>query len=227
MEKSQLDLSLRILRKMDDFDVLDGVVIVGSWCLYFYRYYFDKGEYFPDIRTRDIDFLVPLPPKFKRKVDLPAILEELGFIINFGGEAGYIRLDHPEMVVEFLTPEMGKGRDRPYPLPILGLNAQPLRFLNFLAEHTVTLKHEGMKIRLPHPAAYALHKLIIFGRRKAPDKAERDKRQAIQLLKYLIEDPGGIRQIKTIFGSMHRKWQKTVLANLEKLDEQELVSLLR
>ena len=226
MEKNQLNLILRVLKKMYASEVLDNLVIVGSWALYFYQYYFHQGEYFPDIRTRDIDFLVPLPPKFKRNVDIPLLLKEFGFIVHHGGTKGYIRLDHPELIVEFLIPEMGKGRDTPYPLPSLGLNAQPLRFLHFLAEHTITIEHENMKLRLPHPAAYALHKLIIFDRRRTKDKAEKDSKQAIQLLQYLEKNSKDIREIKTIFSTMHKKWQKTVLENLKKLDEENLIQLL-
>lgn len=226
MDKSQLNLSLRVLKKMHESGVLIELVIVGSWSLYFYKYYFDQSDYFPNIRTRDIDFLVPLPPKFKQNVDIPLMLKAMGFIVHYGGTKGYMRLDHPELIIEFLIPEMGKGRDTPYPLPRLGLNAQPLRFLNFLAEHTIIIECEKMTLRLPHPAAYALHKLLIFGRRKTKDKMEKDRMQATQLLHYLVKNPKNIRDIKTIFGAMHKKWQKTVLDNLKKLDETKLVNLL-
>lgn len=226
MEKSQLDLCLRVLKKLHQAGVLDGVIIIGSWALYFYRFHFKGNDYVPDIRTRDIDFLVSLPPKFKHKTDIPEMLQELGFIINFRGEAGYIRLDHPELIIEFLIPEMGKGRDKPYPLPQLGLNAQPLRFLHFLAENTIVIEYGDMKLKFPHPAAYALHKLIIFGRRRSKDKAEKDRVQAVQLLNYLAKKTVERGEIKSIFATMHPKWQKTVFANLEKLGEKEIAGLL-
>lgn len=99
MEKSQFDLCLRVLKKLHHAGVLDDVIVIGSWALYFYKFYFKGNEYVPDIRTRDIDFLVPLPPRLKHKADIPEMLKELGFIINFRGEGGYIRLDHPELIV--------------------------------------------------------------------------------------------------------------------------------
>lgn len=154
------------------------------------------------------------------------MLQELGFIINFKGSGGYIRLDHPELIVEFLIPELGKGRETPYPLPNLGLNAQPLRFLSFLTEHTVTINFEDMRLKLPHPAAYALHKLIVFGRRKSKEKADKDRTQSINLLHFMIQNKNGFKEVKTIFDAMHKKWQKNVLSNLEKLDEKELISIL-
>lgn len=54
MEKSQLDLCLRVLKKLHRAGVLDNIIIIGSWCLYFYRSYFEKSEYSPDIMTKFI-----------------------------------------------------------------------------------------------------------------------------------------------------------------------------
>lgn len=226
MEKSQLDLCLQVLKKLHNAGVLDGIVIIGSWALYFYGFYFEKNTYTPDIRTRDIDFLVPIPPKFKSKTDIPEILKDLGFIINFKGSGGYIRLDHPELIVEFLIPEFGRGHDKPYPLPNLGLNAQPLRYLSFLTDHMITINYANMKLKLPHPAAHALHKLIVFGRRKSKDKASKDRLQALNLLHFMVKNGKNAGEIKMIFSSIHKKWQKTILNCLEKLGEKELILIL-
>jgi len=226
VEKSQLDLCLRVLKKLHGAGVLDDIIIIGSWALYFYQFYFKDNDYVLDIRTRDIDFLVSMPPKIKNKIDIPEALQDMGFIINFKGEHGYIRLDHPELIVEFLIPEIGKGRDKPYPLPNLGLNAQPLRFLSFLTDHVVTVNFDKMKIKLPHPAAHALHKLIISGRRKTKDKADKDRVQAINLLHFLTRNKNERTSIKAVFDTMHKKWQKNVLSSLNKLGEKELVSIL-
>lgn len=84
-----------------------------------------------------------------------------------------------------------------------------------------------MKLRLPHPAAYALHKLIVFGRRKSKEKAEKDRLQAVHLLKYLDKYPLESKKIKQIFATMHPKWQKNLLASLEKLGEKELLALIK
>jgi len=51
------------------------------------------------------------------------------------------------------------------PLSQLGLNAQPLRFLDFLAQNTITTKVGATTVTLPHPANFALHKLLVLTRR--------------------------------------------------------------
>ena len=132
--------------------------------------YFAKTNYTPSIKTRDIDFLIPSPNKFRRNTDIPNLLKDLGVIVGFKGAAGYIMLEHPSLIVEFLFPEKGKGLDKPYPLPQLGVNAQTLRFLNFLTHSRISIEVEGIPVTLPHPANFALHKLMIFGRRNNQEK---------------------------------------------------------
>jgi len=64
--------------------------------------------------------------KFNNKVDLPALLEDLGFILDHSFPEGYVKLIHPELIIEFLVPEIGRGTSKPYPLPELAMNAQRL-----------------------------------------------------------------------------------------------------
>ncbi|KAF0145983.1 MAG: hypothetical protein FD156_351 [Nitrospirae bacterium] len=127
MEK-RYALFLEVLRRFQAAGLLEELVLIGSWCQHFYRSYFADLRYTPAIRTRDMDFLVPVPFRIKNKVDVEKLLRDEGFVVTFSGGAGYMKLMHPELIVEFLVPEKGKGSDKPYPLPQLGMNAQPLRF---------------------------------------------------------------------------------------------------
>lgn len=67
MAKKQSDLYRDVLRRLDSEGVLSHVLLIGSWCGQLYRNYFKTEQYTPTIRTRDIDFLVPLPPQFDKK----------------------------------------------------------------------------------------------------------------------------------------------------------------
>ncbi|MDP2911532.1 MAG: GSU2403 family nucleotidyltransferase fold protein, partial [Candidatus Omnitrophota bacterium] len=137
MEKNQYKLCFEVLRRFNKAGILDGLILIGSWCLYFYKDYFENISYIDisTIRTRDIDFLVPIPARIKKEADIPNLLKDLGFVIEFKGSKGYIKLDHPDLIVEFLVPEKGRGSDKPYRLPQLGMNATPLRFLSFLTDN--------------------------------------------------------------------------------------------
>ncbi len=179
MEKSQYDLCVEVLRRLDSAGVLKHIVLVGSWCTLFYKSYFGHTRYAPVLKTRDIDLLVPHPSAINVKTNVAELLKDLGFVVGFNVPQGYIRLEHPGLIIEFLTVEKGRPSDKPYPLPKLGLNAQPLRFLEMLASNTITAKVEDLSVTLPHPANFALHKLLISQRRPSPQKAEKDRDAAV------------------------------------------------
>jgi hypothetical protein len=225
VEKNQYNLCLEILRRFNKAGILKNIILIGSWCVPFYKEYFKGTRFTPSIRTRDIDFLVPLPLKAGPKVDIPGLLEDLGFVVGFKGSKGYIKLEHPELVVEFLVPERGRGLDRPYPLPQLGLNAQALRFLDFLTRRIVVVSVDKIAVTLPHPAVFALHKLIIFQRRKNPDKIDKDKDAAVKILKALFaKDETAV--VREVFDSMPRKWQAKVVSGLERADEEDILRII-
>ena len=228
MEKRQYNLCMEILRRFHKTGILDNFILIGSWCLYFYKGYFTDKGYIKrlTLKTRDIDFLIENPHKIKQQVDIPDLLKDLGFITIFKGTRGYIKLDHPDLLLEFLVPEKGRGINKPYPLPKLGMNAVALRFLNFLSTHTIRIKIEDFCLTLPHPASFALHKLIIFQRRIKEEKALKDKRAAIEILKALI-NKGESHIIKNVFDSIPTKWQHKVVKGLEISGEKDMLTILK
>lgn len=218
-------LFLKILRLFYNSGILHEVILVGSWCMYFYRDYFTAKSYSPAIRTRDIVFLVPLPVKTKRKIDVVGLLKNEGFVVTFSN-SGYMRLEHPELMIEFLVPERGRGTDKPYILQHLGVNAQALRFLDFLAENTIVIELEGLKIRVPHPAAFGLHKLIVSKRRKREDKSLKEMQASFNVLNALIEQ-GEADKIKAMFNKMPVTWRKKVFEVLEEAERKDIMEILK
>ncbi len=57
-----------VLKRFRDSGILENIIVIGSWCIYFYKDYFREIDYNSLIRTRDIDFLVPIPKRWKTKV---------------------------------------------------------------------------------------------------------------------------------------------------------------
>lgn len=169
MGKSQYDICMEVLKRMDGAGVLSKVILIGSWCLPLYREYYSGENVISSLRTRDIDFLVSQKARFEEKINLPKLLEDLGFIEYLDYPAGHIKLIHPELIMEFLVHEKGRGSSKPHPLPFLSMNAQRLRFLDILEEDTITVTISGIKITLPHPVNFGLHKLIISNRRSNAD----------------------------------------------------------
>ena len=186
MRNKQYDLCQRTLRRLADAGVLRDLVLVGSWCLVLYRKYFQGVGDLQAVRTRDMDFLVPSAAKLRQTTDIPALLKDLGFVVGFRGEQGAMMLEHPELMIEFLVPEHGRGGGKlPY-LPQLGVNAQPLRFMDIPASRTIRLHFGDVPVTVPHPTAFALHKLLVVPRRPAAEKRERDLSSALAVLKLQI-----------------------------------------
>ncbi len=227
MEKKQYELCLEVLRRFHKFGILDSFILIGSWSVYFYKGYFSGQPHIGSltIKTRDIDFLIDSPSKIKKKINIPEVLKDLGFVTIFRGSQGYIKLDHPELILEFLVPEKGKGIDKPYSLPNLGMNAVTLRFLSFLSSRTIKVKLEDFYITLPHPVNFALHKLIIFQRRPRKEKALKDLNTAVEIIKALI-DKGELSVVKRTFHLMPEKWQRKVRKGLEWAKEKDILEMI-
>jgi hypothetical protein len=225
VEKKQYELCAEVLRRLNKAGVLKNLILVGSWCIPFYKDYFKTIEYEASIRTRDVDFMVPGHIRVKTKIDVVELLKDLGFVVGFQGREGYIRLEHPELAIEFLVPEKGRGSNKPFPLKELGINAQPLRYLNLLTQKIIHTEVDGIKISLPHPVIFAFHKLIIAALRRNKDKAAKDIEGALRILKAVL-DKGEAAQTKIIFDSMLPAWQKKVVHCLKKMEENELLRLL-
>lgn len=226
MRDKQIDLLFKVLRTLQEKGILKHLVIAGSWCIYFYKFYFHQRSPIASLRTRDVDFLIPDPKSLSIEVNLPELMKSFGFAIDYRGEQGFIRLVHPELFIEFIVPEKGRGIEKAFPLPSLGLNAQALRFLDILYQKTVTLKMQRLKINLPDPACFLLHKIIIFIRH--PDKKKKEKEiEQIERIFYLMQKENKLDYLKDIFLKLHPKWRSRIVNNLRSLNKKEIIDILQ
>jgi len=94
--------------------------------------------------------------------------------------------------VDVLTTSRGGGDEETSRLPSLNTDATPLRFLDFLLRDPVDaaiLHDDGVLVRAPAPARYAVHKLIISRKRsQANPKRRKDLEQARALIDALAQD---------------------------------------
>ncbi|MCL4400650.1 nucleotidyltransferase domain-containing protein [Candidatus Parvarchaeota archaeon] len=223
--EEQCDLFLKVLTKFHSSGVLDNVVLIGSWSTYFYKDYFSAQNYYPTIKTTDMDFLVPLPIKTNKKVDIAELLRPDDFKVIFSN-SGFIQLEHPGLTIEFLVPEHGKGTKGPFLLPQFGISAQPLKMLDILAQNTIAIESNGIKVTVPHPAAYGLRKLIVSQRRTSKEKMLKDQESGLSVLHALIEK-GESDTIKAMFNKLLPSWREKVLDALTKYDDQDVMRDLK
>jgi hypothetical protein len=226
VRNQQFKLCNEVLRRLDSEGVLSHVVLIGSWCLIAYEELFVETDYQAAIRTRDVDLLIPLPFQLDHTVDIEALLKDLDFVISHRGREGYMQFVHEDLMLEFIVPERGRGSDKAFAVQALGVNAQPLRFMDFLASNTTRLQFGDVTATVPLPAHFALIKLIVSVRRAKPVKRENDQRQALSVLRALVK-LGKDKDIRCAFDSMPKTWQKTVRKVISELPlAEELVRIL-
>jgi hypothetical protein len=206
-----------VLKELQKKGVLHGLVIVGSWCQYYYRILFDNAPEIPLIRTLDIDFLVPNPSKFKTKVDVSKLLNLLGFDSDFDYSTGLVKYVHPDLEIQFLTPALGRAKDTPYEIKALNINAEGLTHMKMLQDYRFSMTHEGVTVWLPEPEAYTLHKVLISTKRKDPAKKEKDLMAAKSIGELCLGYKIRRERLKTIYVHLPKKWQRTVSGVLKQL----------
>lgn len=190
----------------------EGIELIGSWCFMLYQRHLGAKS-FP-LKTVDIDFLIPNPFYGKEHLGFIKQLEGLGFKSDFKRD-GSLYLWNAELKIEFITPEKGQGVDNSIKIKKLGINAIPLRFVALLLDKPITINERGVKIRLPNPNNFCLHKLIISSRRLKIDKSLKDLQQAI--CTSVIVDK---RKIRKLFESLPKKRKQAIAKMLEKALEE-------
>ncbi len=207
------DEILKVLKALDQEDALKHLVVIGSWATLFYQDYFKDPNYHPVIRTTDIDFLVPKKPPRNLSLDLSKMLKGLGFMEEFSHD-GWVTFEKPDLHVEFLCPQIGQQSDEPKSIPELGINVRPLRFMSLMARETIQCSFHGIKMILPHPAVYGIHKLIVSTRRTKDFKRDNDRQQAEMVLTSL-SDSKDIAFLREVFGKLSKKEKGAVLEAME------------
>jgi hypothetical protein len=110
------------------------------------------------------------------------------------------------------VPEIGRGQDGSVAIKSLCINAQSLRYLDLLVDCPRLISFEGLQIRVPEPAVFALHKLIVSSRRMKKEKQKSDLETGVGLLEFLYSRPDEIKRIKSILLTIPKKWSKTILS---------------
>ncbi len=105
------------------------------------------------------------------------------------------------------------------------MNATALRFLDFLVKDKIAVKFEGINVVLPHPARFALHKLIVAQLRKNKDKAVKDNIVAVDILNDLV-DGGEKELICSVYKEFSRQWQRKIMMALKQLDADAIAKVL-
>lgn len=129
--------------------------------------------------------------------------------------------------IDLLTPLRGAQRNKPVRVAWLGVDAEPLRFLDFLIEDPIPAvlptNRGGVFVYLPAPERYATHKLIVAGLRPSSsrDKRQKDLRQSAMLFEVLLdEDPARVKEGFRMAARRGKRWKALLDRGLAELPEE-------
>lgn len=164
---------LRFMKILSDNECLEHMVLTGSWAEYLYSELDILPEYEANIRTPDVDFLVKNLKKPKQPISIVKLAQEEGMLVETDCVNGITRIFDPNgLEIEFHIAKRGSGIETAMETN-LGVTAEALRHLDILSRHTLITTYLGMKIEIPAPEAFAIHKMIINSERK--DINEKDR----------------------------------------------------
>lgn len=195
---------LRVIERLVEYGFFRaGGVLVGTHA--FLAYGNMLGLRWGDVsRTQDIDFAhaeksvsLALPANIEIKVQNAIESLGMGFLPMTGlsGKSGatYLIPREPNFRLDFLT-VMHRGGEAPYKHLQLNIPLQPLKFMEFSLENVqqavLFSQDSAVVVSVPHPARYALHKLLVFGEREGSSaaKASKDLQQVASLLAHFREN---------------------------------------
>ena len=116
--------------------------------------------------------------------------------------------------VDFLTPHRGSDEQMrsPTTLPALGgVSAQPLRFMDFLIRNpvrSVLLHGPGVSVAVPAPERFAVHKLILSGRRHQDAVGAGKSRKDIVQAGEIIEALALAERLHVLAPSLTEAWER-------------------
>lgn len=201
--EKQLKEILVILEKEG---ILGNIVLIGSWCLLFYKSIFINFE--PTVRTTDIDFFVPNPRAIKEKNNIIASLKEINYDIvrdTLTSKSTFISPDGFEL--EFLT-KINREQLACLKLGNTNIYAESLPYLTIFSGNYIEIDYDGIKVKVASPASYILQKLLINSSRK--DKKEKDIESIKNVLSFVKESRKYNDELNSLYNSLPKNWQKKI-----------------
>ena len=219
----------RIVRQLNEIGFFRaGGRLVGTHAFLTYGNYLG-AKWGVSGQTQDVDFAhagseVALALPATLEIETRKAIEALGegFLPAMRGAWTFVARRDRALKIDFLTPAKPGARTEPFRHEQLGVNLQPVTFLNFILEdvtQTALLGPSGaVLVSVPSPARYALHKLIVHVKRGERTKAPKDLRQAAALLEVL----GTSAELKGLWRDLlgrGQAWKKAAIAGRAKLKE--------
>lgn len=213
MIKEQEDVFWNTIKAFDELGILQNVIIIGSWAEYFYPPLF-KTDFYPNLRTRDVDFFYSNINIPKGKVPLVQKLKDIGYVYDeVDGVSRFYKEDLLEL--EFLTRILGSGFEKRTLIKSLGIKTEGLRVINILADFLCQVEHKDLQgktytLNVPEPAAYVIQKILTNPDREPPEKKAKDIIAIKELVYHIKKSEYHSEKLKDVFDSLSVKQRKII-----------------
>ena len=212
MTKEQEAAFWNTIKAFEELGILSNIMIIGSWAEYLYTDLF-KTDFYPNLRTRDVDFLyrnIHIP---KEKVPLAQKLQEIGYIYDeVDGISRFYKDDFLEL--EFLTRVLGAGTEGKIRIEPLGITSEGLRVINILSDFACTVEKisdgRSYTIAVPEPAVYVIQKILTNPIRQPEEKKLKDISAVQELLYHIRKDECHTAKLREVYAFLSKKQLKTV-----------------
>ena len=236
--EASTSIHFKIVRQLNEIGFFRaGGLLIGTHAFLTYGNYLG-AKWGVAGQTQDVDFAhagneVQLALPATLEIETRSAIEALaeGFLPAMRGgawddeptpTATFVARKDRTLKIDFLTPAKPGARGGAFKHQQLGVNLQPIEFLEFVLEdvtQTALLGPSGaVLVSVPAPARYALHKLLVHVRRGEREKAPKDLRQAAALLE--VMGPGG--ELKALWRDLLSRgeaWKKAAGTGREKLKQ--------
>ena len=211
MENSAENNFVEILVQLQNAGALRRLVLVGSWCLLVYKNVYNNAPEIPALRTTDLDFLVREPNVNIPKINIPDILEKLGFEPLNDLASGLTKYEREDLEIEFLVAKMRNG-DSVVKIPHLTLSAQMLAYMDIANKYAQPVTFKDINLNVPEMPAFVLHKILVQPLRNDSAKKEKDAATIRSLSDLIIDRAELTTRTKEIFSEFPPKWRNKILS---------------
>jgi hypothetical protein len=92
----------------------------------------------------------------------------------------------------------------------LGIRAHTIRYLSILQSYVIEVPYRGYAVRVPEPAAYSRHKLLI-NHQRSEKKKTKDMDTVRAISEQLMKRDSERARLKVVFAGLPDGWKKKIL----------------
>ena len=195
-----------VLNVLNEEGILNKAIIIGSWCLLFYKYIFDNFE--PTVRTTDIDLYVPNPKSVKENGSVVDSLKDINYDLVHDSCTSRTFFVSPDgFEIEFLT-KLNRNQLPTIQLGNTGIHAESISYVEIFSGSYIEVNYVDILVKVASPASYVIQKLLINEDRK--DKKEKDIESIKHVLFYVNVSQKYLDELVDLYNSLPAKWKKKI-----------------